>query len=139
MRNKRPDSTAGGTHNQIATFFLDSYDELRLTPGKFDLALDRLAKAIAGKMQHARIVVTSRPVPFDEEAIRRFLPVPKVRAKVEPTAENFARIVLHGPAEEKSPDEEDPKPHAEWAKVTLLPLTDDQIVMFSRLRGVDFS
>jgi hypothetical protein len=36
------------SQSEVATFFLDSIDELKLTLGKFDQALKRLNKAIAG-------------------------------------------------------------------------------------------
>jgi len=53
--------------HEIATLFLDSIDELKLTQGSFERALKRLAKALHGKLESARIVITTRPVPFDEE------------------------------------------------------------------------
>ncbi len=42
------------SQSEIATFFLDSYDELKLSLGSFDLALKRLAKSIAGRLDRAR-------------------------------------------------------------------------------------
>ena len=36
--------------SELATFFLDSYDELQLSLGSFDQALRRLSKAISGQL-----------------------------------------------------------------------------------------
>ncbi len=36
--------------SEVATFFLDFIDELKLTLGKFDQALKRLNKALAGQL-----------------------------------------------------------------------------------------
>ena len=55
--------------SEIATFFLDSIDELKLILGKFDQALRRLNKALAGQLGRARIIITTRPVPVDRELI----------------------------------------------------------------------
>jgi hypothetical protein len=53
------------SQSEVATFFLDSIDELKLTLGKFDQALKRLSKALAGQLGRARIIITTRPVPVD--------------------------------------------------------------------------
>jgi hypothetical protein len=73
------------SQSEIATFFLDSIDELKLTLGKFDQALKRVNKAIAGQFGRVRIVITTRPVPVDRELIVRHLPIPTA-AEAEPTA-----------------------------------------------------
>ena len=64
------------SQSDVATFFLDSIDELELTLGKFDAALARFAKPLAGHLKRIRVVVTSRPIPIDEEVFRRRLPIP---------------------------------------------------------------
>jgi hypothetical protein len=121
------------SQSEIATFFLDSIDELKLSLGSFRLALSRLAKAITGRLERARIVITTRPVPFDEELVREILPVPTISEKVEPSGDEFAKIVLKGGAATESAEKDLPA----WVTVTLLPLTDHQIIEFARLRGVD--
>jgi hypothetical protein len=63
------------SQSEVAIFFLDSIDELKLTLGKFDQALKRLNKALAGQLGRARIIVTTRPVPVDRELIARHLPI----------------------------------------------------------------
>lgn len=119
----------------IATFFLDSYDELKLSLGKFKDALNRLGKSINGRLDRARIVITTRPIPFDEELVRRLLPVPPPIVEVVANGETFAQIVLHG-SPKKSSDERDDKRPPDWRTVALLPFSDEQIVEFARLQGV---
>ena len=43
----------------VATFFLDSYDELKMTRGKFEQALNRMASALSGNLHRARVVTTT--------------------------------------------------------------------------------
>src|SRR5205814_6460733 len=66
--------------SETATFFLDSIDELELTLGSFDQALKRFGKALAGQLGRARIVITTRPIPVDQEIIQRHLPIPPMAA-----------------------------------------------------------
>lgn len=115
----------------VATFFLDSYDELKLTLGNFDQALRRLNKAIAGQLSRARIVVTSRPVPIDRELIAEHLPIP-YPSEVAPTAEAFADRVMDRPRNKLS-EETGPKP---WRNVSLMPLSLEQMRIFARIQGV---
>ena len=48
------------SQSEIATFFLDSIDELKLTLGKFDQALKRLNKSLAGQLGRVRVVIDQR-------------------------------------------------------------------------------
>ena len=69
--------------SDIATFFLDAYDELRLTRGRFRTALTRLRAFVGANLDRIRLVVTSRPVPFERELIGQLFPLstpPKRRA-----------------------------------------------------------
>jgi hypothetical protein len=119
------------SQSEIATFFLDSIDELKLTLGKFDQALIRLNKAMAGQLGRACVVITTRPVPVDRELIARHLPVPKPVEAV-PTAEVFADMVMQ--RERKKPaDHSLPKM---WRNVGLMPLSKDQMHAFAILQGV---
>ncbi|RXH28625.1 hypothetical protein XH99_14455 [Bradyrhizobium nanningense] len=81
------------SRSDVATFFLDSYDELKLTLGSFERALKRLNKALAGQLGRARIIVTTRPVPIDRELFREHLPIPSTIDAV-PTAEAFADMMM---------------------------------------------
>ena len=81
------------SQSDVATFFLDSIDELRLSLGSFEQALKRLRKAIASQLGRARIVLTTRPIPFDQQLVRRLLPVPPAPS-MEPSEETFAKIAM---------------------------------------------
>jgi hypothetical protein len=119
------------SQSDIATFFLDSIDELKLTLGKFDQALKRLNKALAGQLGRARIIITTRPVSIDRELIVRHLPVP-VSGEAEPTAEAFADMVMER-SKNKPADNTGPKA---WSNVGLMPLTREQMREFAALQGV---
>jgi NACHT domain. len=119
------------SQSETATFFLDSIDELKLTLGKFDQALVRLGKSIAGQLSRARIIITTRPVSVDRELILRLLPVP-ASAEAAPTAEAFADIVMD---RRKKPANDDGKPKV-WRNVGLMPLSLQEIREFSLLQGV---
>lgn len=118
------------SQSETATFFLDSFDELKLTLGKFDQALIRLAKALDGQLGRARIVITTRPVSIDRELIVRHLPVP-VPGEAEPTAEAFADMIMD--RKKNAAKEDGPKV---WRNVGLMPLSNDQKREFARLQGV---
>ena len=81
------------SQSDVATFFLDSIDELRLSLGSFEQALKHLKKAIDGQLGRARIVITTRPIPFDEQLVRRLLPIPPA-PPTEPSEETFAKIAM---------------------------------------------
>ena len=119
------------SQSDIATFFLDSIDELQLTLGKFDQALKRLNKALAGQLGRARIIITTRPVPIDRELILRHLPV-SVGGEAEPTAEAFADMVMDR-SKNKPVDNEGPKASR---NVGLMPLSREQMREFAVLQGV---
>lgn len=119
------------SQSEIATFFLDSVDELKLTLGKFDQALKRLNKALAGQLGRTRIVITTRPVPIDRELIVRYLPIP-VSSVAEPTAEAFADMVMD--RGKKKPAEV--AEFKAWRNVGLMPLSREQMREFAVLQGV---
>jgi hypothetical protein len=119
------------SQSEVATFFLDSIDELKLTLGNFDQALKRLNKALAGQLGRARIVITTRPVPVDRELIVRHLPIPASEI-AEPTAEAFADMVMD--RGKKKPGD-DSKPKA-WRNVGLMPLSRGQIREFAVLQRI---
>ena len=119
------------SQSEIATFFLDSIDELKLTLGKFDQALKRLNKALAGQLGRTRIIITTRPVPIDRELIVRHLPIP-VSGEAEPTAEAFADMVMDR-SKKKPADEAGSKT---WRNVGLMPLSREQMREFAALQCV---
>src|SRR6185312_17162722 len=62
--------------SSIATFFLDSVDELLLTKASFEQALKTVSRGIGMHHARARFVVTSRPTDFDRAALITILPFP---------------------------------------------------------------
>lgn len=60
--------------SDVATFFLDSIDELKLTLGSFETALKRLGKAISGQLHRVRLIITTRPIPVGQQMIYQHFP-----------------------------------------------------------------
>lgn len=125
------------SESEIATFFLDSYDELQLTKGSFKQALDRFVKGIQSNLNRVRVVVTTRPIPFDGQLVRSKLPVPP-QIKLQSTEEKereFASMALgeHMPISSGQSNEES---IPEWRTVALMPLSNPQIAEFAELQGV---
>lgn len=117
--------------SDIATFFLDSIDELKLSLGSFKQALKRLARSVPGQLGRVRIVVTSRPIQIEEQLFRQILPVPNEPDETE-TAEKFADIVMARQLNTPS-DEQIAKV---WRNVALLPLSTEQIKQMAIKEGV---
>ena len=118
------------SQSEIATFFLDSIDELNLTLGKFDQALKQLNKSLEGQLGRVCVVITTRPVPVDRALIEQYLTIPSP-SEAEPTAEAFADAVMD---RKKKPDET-PKTRA-WRSVGLMPLSITQMREFAILQNV---
>jgi hypothetical protein len=118
------------SQSEVATFFLDSIDELNLTLGKFDQALKRLNKALAGQLGRARIFITTRPVTIDRALIEQHLPFP-ITSEAEPTAADFADAVM----DRKRKSVEAPKAKI-WLNVGLRPLSLSQMREFAVTQNV---
>ncbi|MDD1134102.1 hypothetical protein [Pseudomonas shahriarae] len=119
--------------SEIATFFLDSIDELKLTLGSFEVALKRLGKAIGSQLGRVQIVITTRPVAVDQKLIQRYLPVPD-QVELVPSGDNFADIAT-GRLRRDSAKKEDVAPV--WRNVALMPLSDQQIREMAVIEGVN--
>lgn len=122
------------SQSDVATFFLDSIDELKLSLGSFEQALKRLNKAIAGQLARARVVITTRPVPFDEQLARRILEVPS-QPETEANGETFAQVAMHGRATRQKSEKDSTPP--DWRTVALMPFSDEQIAEFASEQGID--
>lgn len=111
------------SQSDTATFFLDSIDELKLSLGSFKQALNSLAKAVPGRLGRIRVVVTSRPIPIDQQLLREMLPIPP-SADARAAEEAFADIAM-GDARKNDPEKKAaPEP---WRNVALLPLSNEQM------------
>ena len=121
------------SQSDVATFFLDSIDELKLTRGSFEQALKCLKKGIGSQLNRARIVITTRPIPFDEQRVRHRLPIPP-GPSTEPSEETFAKIAMRD-HQTRQVGAEDAA--SDWRTVALMPLSDAQIIEFARDQGVE--
>ncbi|WP_322516448.1 hypothetical protein SR870_02370 [Rhodopseudomonas palustris] len=119
------------SQSEIATFFLDSIDELKLTLGNFGQALARLNKAITGQLGRARVIITTRPVPIDRELIIKYLPIPRAGTAT-PSATLFADMVT----DRRKVNSADASPVKAWRNVGLMPLSREQIREFAIHQGV---
>jgi hypothetical protein len=111
------------SQSDVATFFLDSIDELKLTRGKFDAALRKLRKLVDGQLGRVRVIVTSRPVPIDRQQMVDQFPIPKPDTVVA-SADAFADIAMQSGRSNDGEKEDD---EAGWANVGLLPLSRTQM------------
>lgn len=123
------------SQSDVATFFLDSIDELKLTLGSFEQALKRLKKGVRSQLGRARIVTTTRPTPFDEKLMRDVLPVPHEPSMKE-REESFAMTAM-GEGHTAQPGRAEDAPVPDWRAVALMPLSDSQIVEFARDHGIE--
>ena len=123
-----------------AWFFLDSVDELKLTQGKLDRALRRLSKALDGRLDRARIIVSCRPSDWrplvDADTVRKRLQVPVTGACVasQPPDEVFVQA-LRREYGRPTPQQEDPQSGV-LRTFMMLPMSDKQIECFAQQRGM---
>ena len=123
------------SQSDVATFFLDSIDELRLSLGSFEQALKRLKRVIGSKLRQSRIIITTRPIPVDEQLVRRLLPIPPAPS-TEPSEETFAKIAM-GDHRTRRVGDMDDTAAPDWRTVALMPLSDAQILEFAGIQGVE--
>ncbi len=124
------------SQSDIATFFLDSIDELKLTVGSFEQALKGLKKGIGSQLGRACIIITTRPILFDEQLVRRLLPLPPV-ATEESREEAFARIAMGDRPTGEIEDDNNDDGDDDWRTVGLMPLSNEEIVEFAGDQGVE--
>ncbi|GMV30141.1 MAG: hypothetical protein AMXMBFR59_22660 [Rhodanobacteraceae bacterium] len=121
------------SQSDVATFFLDSIDELKLTSRSFEATLRKLSRSLHGQLARVRIVITTRPIAIDRQLIERHLTVPE-RAEIVASAEVFASIAM---GDQNRTSEEKAKDAAPtWRTVALMPLSDEQIQQMAQTQGV---
>ena len=127
-----------------AWFFLDAVDELKLTRGKLDRALLRLSRALDGRLNRARIIVSCRPGDWrprrDAEMVRNRLPVPPMGTRVssEPSEEMFMEGLRHeyGRTTSAATDEGHQDAYRSALRTFMMvAMSDKQIERFARQRG----
>lgn len=129
-----------------AWFFLDSVDELKLTSGKLDRALRRLANALGSEADRARIIISSRPSDWrydqDMDRFMKHLPLPaapQLSSLVDPEG-YFLDAIRQGGGQNLQEDAtvECDNPLCEEVKtVLLLPLNHDQVHQYVEHYGID--
>lgn len=119
------------SQSEMATFFLDSIDELKVTQKSFEQALKSLGRACAGKMDRVRVVITTRPIPVDRQLIELYLAIPPDKAP-DATAEGFATAAMR----RERPKKDDSETVADWRNVGLMPFTPEEIKAFATIQGV---
>ena len=123
------------SQSDVATFFLDSIDELKLSRGSFEQALKRLKKVIGSQLGRVRIVMTTRPVMFDQQLVRRLLPIPPAPS-TEPSEETFAKIAMRDHQNQQAGNKNE-EAGVDWQTVALMPLSDALIFEFAKVQGVE--
>lgn len=126
-------------------FFLDAVDELKLTEGKLDRALNRLSREIDGHLERAHIIISCRPSDWrsgsDLHMVQHRLPVPEVRreSSIRSPEEVFIEALRneHGGPSRAVGEEEEVPSRGTVRTVAMLPMSDGQIKRFAELRGLD--
>jgi len=120
--------------SDIATFFLDSIEEFKLTLGSFEAALRRMSKAVAGQLSRVRILITTRPITYDYQLVETHLEAPK---SVNPGSNGltFADIATGRSKRESIREKGDDAPA--WRNVALMPLSDLQIREIALTQGIE--
>jgi hypothetical protein len=130
-QDERRFQTWKNLESDVAIFFLDSIDELKITQKNFRQSLINLQRAIDGLLRRVKIVITTRPIVYDENLVEQFLPVPP--DEPEPaTDDSFADIAMGQRRDRVSP----PNPVDRTRRVGLLPLTPEQRRAFVVSQGV---
>ena len=120
------------SQSDVATFFLDSIDELKLSRESFRQALKQFKKEIGSeRLGRVRVVITSRPTEFDRQLLYNILAIPP-----ESGEETFVKIAM---GEEPDRLGEIGKTALDWRTVALLPLSDEQISEFATEQGIEDS
>lgn len=114
---------------EIATIFLDSVDELKLTQRGFQAALRNVANDLQGQMARLRVVLTSRPLPVDRDLFLKTFAAPK---SPPPLSENPFVALAMGETREK--EKADGPPEVRF--VSLMPLSSADVAKLAASRGV---
>lgn len=120
-----------------AFFFLDSVDELKLTPHSFDSTLKIFAATLGDNLGRACIVITTRPGPDDRNVVRQRLPIPEKQRFIAPE-ELFAdaAVRVEQPCLRAGSRPETTVMKAKWRFVGLTPLDAAQMHILAIHQGV---
>lgn len=126
--------------HSTAWFFLDAVDELKLTQGKLERALNRFAKAVDGLLDRTRTVISCRPNDWrpnlDMATIKEKLPIVYPQQKTTVTSEEIFLAALR--REEGFQQAEDSSPDVKGVRtVVMLPMSERQIETFAIGLGLE--
>ena len=131
--------------SELAWFFLDAVDELKLTEGKLDLALNKFSKAVGGHLHRTRVIVSCRPSDWqagsDLNTVQHRLPVPEVRREY--SIQSPEEVFIAALSSERdgqshvTPEEEESPTRCTVRTVAMLPMSDGQIRRFAEWRGLN--
>lgn len=122
-----------------AWFFLDAVDELKLTQGKLERALNRLLREASGLLHRIHVVMSSRPSdwrPRDMATFKAKLPIVAFETSMAPAPDEVFLAAIRDEDVRRDPD---PMPTVGVdgpRTVILLPLSERQIETFARRRGI---
>ncbi len=128
----------GRADEKPAWFFLDAVDELKLRDGSFRVALRKIQRAIAPKVDRAHILVSCRPADWNQQIdiadLMEMFPnsTEAKAAEVQEPQDMFISVLkkeTHGEQREESQDE---TTEADPQIFVLLSLTPDEIVSFAQ-------
>jgi hypothetical protein len=126
--------------DEVAWFFLDAVDELKLREGRLDGALRRLRNAIEGRLDRARVLISSRPSDWrfsiDQQRVESELPIVARGDSATADEESFLALLRSGVRPVRQPDSRS-DPARSVRVVVLLPLDEAQIQTYARHAGVD--
>lgn len=123
--------------SSVATFFLDSVDELLLTKASFEQALKTVSRGIGMRHARARFIVTSRPTDFDRTALITILPFPdreETDTANEERGKGFIDAAMGRQAKVRRSDKPTVTPTMRC--VSLVALTVEEIQIFVAGKGV---
>ena len=122
-----------------AWFFLDAVDELKLTGGKLNRALNQLSNDLDGCLDRARVIISCRPSDWRSivhfNTVQERLPVPqRSGTPLSQSSEDVFIGVLRQDLGHTNPaldENKDPTDRDEVRIVAMLPMNDTQIKRFA--------
>ena len=111
--------------DEFATFFLDSIDELQLTPLKLETAINRFVKWINNQLQRVKIVVTTRPTKDNLQILETRLPFRYLDVR-----KNFVQTAMGEASKVRE------RNLTKWLVVKLESLTDNDIKQIAMQTGI---
>lgn len=130
-----------GDDTSTAWFFLDAVDELKLTQGKLERALNRLSKETNGLLHRMHVVMSSRPSDWrpslDMMTFEAKLPIVPLERGKAPASDEVFLAAINTEGTKRDPGLPPPVEAGEPRTVILLPLSKSQIKTFAHQRGIE--